>query len=63
MSGEPLQAGDWVRTDSGLIGKIVLVVRLTAYVDIQQHDAMYTAAYLLSELVKIDEPTSGDGGP
>jgi preprotein translocase subunit YajC len=57
------RAGDWVRTSSGLIGRIILIVRLTAFVDIQQGDRLCTTAYLLSELGKIDEPTFGDGGP
>jgi preprotein translocase subunit YajC len=53
------QAGDWVRTDSGLIGRIILIVDLTAFVDIQQHDSVYTAAYQLSELTKIATPNAG----
>lgn len=60
MSDESLQSGVWVRTDSGGIGRIILISRLSAFVDIQQDKSSYTATYLVSELTKIDEPLRDD---
>jgi preprotein translocase subunit YajC len=62
MAGDSLQPGDWVRTNSGLIGKIVVIVRLTAFVDIQQQSGFCSTVHVLSELVKIDAPTFGNEG-
>jgi preprotein translocase subunit YajC len=60
MSDESLQPGDWVRTDSGTVGQIVLVDRLTAFVDIQRDKTSYIATFLVSKLTKIDEPQHDD---
>jgi preprotein translocase subunit YajC len=51
-----LQIGDWVRTASGVIGQVVLVTRLTAFVDISQGGSACVSPFLLSELTKIDPP-------
>jgi hypothetical protein len=56
MAGETLQAGDWVRTSSGLTGQVVLIVRLTAFVYVQQREGACTTPSLVSELSKIDPP-------
>ena len=56
MSHETLQSGDWVRADTGAVGQIVFVSRLSAFVDVQKDASTYTATYLVSELTKIDEP-------
>jgi hypothetical protein len=58
----PLQAGDWVRTKSGFGGKILLVSRLSAFIDIEGHDEIRARPHLLSELTKIDPPKSAEGG-
>lgn len=51
-----LKVGDWVRTKDGHGGKILLIGRLSAFIDIQGHDEMRTLPYLLSELTKIEPP-------
>jgi hypothetical protein len=56
MSDESLQSGDWVCTDTGAVGQIILVSGLSAFVDIKQDKSSYTATCLLSKLTKIDEP-------
>lgn len=60
MSDESLHSGDWVRTDSGATGQIMFINRLSAFVDVQQIASSFTAAYLLSELTKIEEPIHTD---
>jgi hypothetical protein len=57
---ETLQVGDWVRTKEGHEGKILLVSRLSADIDITGHEENRTRPYLLSELMKIDPPTQPD---
>ena len=62
MPHESLQSGDWVRADSGAVGQIMFVSRLSAFVDIQQNASSHIATYLLSELTKLDKPQENDGG-
>ena len=50
---EPVQAGDWVRTNEGHEGKIVLLGRLSAFVEIKESDLKRTRSFLLSDLTKI----------
>jgi hypothetical protein len=57
----PFQAGDWVRTKSGYKGKILLISRMSAFIDIQGHDEMRAQPHLMSELTKVDPPKSGKG--
>jgi hypothetical protein len=57
MSDESLNAGDWVRAQSGQTGKIVLISRLSAFVEVQQEDGKHTITFLLSELTRIDPPS------
>jgi hypothetical protein len=54
---ETLQVGDWVQTKAGHEGTILLISRLSAFVDIEGHDEMRTRPYLLSELTKVKPPT------
>ena len=54
----PLHAGDWVQTQEGYRGKILLVSRQSAFVDIEGHDEIRARPYLLSELYRIEPPTS-----
>jgi hypothetical protein len=60
MAMATLQAGDWVQTKEGYEGKLLLVSRLSAFVDIEGHDEMRTSPFLLSELAKIDPPLKSD---
>jgi hypothetical protein len=53
---ETLQVGDWVQTNAGHEGTILLISRLSAFVDIEGHDEMRTRPYLLSELTKVEPP-------
>ena len=57
MSNESLKSGDWVRARSGQTGKIVLISRLSAFVEVQQDDDKHTVTFLLSELTRIDPPS------
>jgi hypothetical protein len=56
MSNNPLKTGDWVRTPSGETGKIVLVSRLSAFVEMRQGETTRTMTFLLSELTKVEPP-------
>ena len=58
MSHESLKAGDWVRAQSGQTGKIVLISRLSAFVEVRENDTPRTVTFLLSELTRIDSPPS-----
>jgi hypothetical protein len=51
---ETLQVGDWVQTKAGHEGTILLISRLSAFVEIEGHDEMRTRPYLLSELIKVE---------
>lgn len=51
---ETLQVGDWVQTKAGHEGTILLISRLSAFVEIEGHDEMLTRPYLLSELIKVE---------
>ena len=57
---ETLKVGDWVRTKEGHEGKILLIARLSAFVEIEGHDEMRTRPFLLSELTKVDPPTKSN---
>jgi preprotein translocase subunit YajC len=51
-----LQVGDWVKTDTGQAGQVVLISRLSAFVEIQIGGRSTTVSCLLSQLTKIDSP-------
>jgi hypothetical protein len=57
---ESLKVGDWVQTKEGHEGKVLLISRLSAFVDIEGHDEMRTRPFLLSELTKVDQPIQSD---
>jgi hypothetical protein len=61
MTDDTLNQGDWVRTKDGHSGKILLVARMSAFIDIRGHDQLLAKPYLLSELTKIEPPT--ENGP
>jgi hypothetical protein len=52
------KTGDWVQTNSNLVGKIERIVVLTAYVSISQPAGDMVVPHLLSELTKIDPPNT-----
>jgi hypothetical protein len=56
MSNDSLKTGDWVRGPSGQTGKIVLIIRLSAFVEVLQGEAKRTVTFLLSELTRVDPP-------
>lgn len=63
MSENQLKTGDWVRAHSGQTGKIILISRLSAFVDVHHEDKTHTMTFLLSELSKVAPPQSGDQLP
>ena len=59
-----LQEGDWVRTETGNIGKIVHVYRLTAFVDLKgQMKDQDMKGFLLSTLTKVEPPNEENEPP
>jgi hypothetical protein len=56
MPNDSLKAGDWVRAKSGQTGKVVLISRLSAFVEVGHGETIRTMTFLLSELTKIDPP-------
>jgi hypothetical protein len=57
-----INAGDLVRTDSGLSGRVIHVSRLTAFVELDLEGGKEVVPILLSELIRIDPPQP-PGGP
>jgi hypothetical protein len=54
-----LQVGDWVRTESGAVGQVVHISRLTVFVSFPEQNKDDTIlAYLESQLSKTDPPPS-----
>ena len=52
-----LQPGDWVRAESGEVGKVVHTVRLSVFVQVEgQSEESTLKAFLLSQLTRIDPP-------
>jgi preprotein translocase subunit YajC len=56
MSSDSLKTGDWVRARSGQTGKIVLISRLSAFVEVKESETTRTMTFLLSELTRVDPP-------
>jgi preprotein translocase subunit YajC len=56
MSNDSLKTGDWVRAHSGQTGKIVLISRLSAFVEVKDSETTRTMTFLLSELTRVDPP-------
>jgi hypothetical protein len=56
MSDDSLKTGDWVRADSGQTGKIILISRLSAFVEVHHGEISHTTTFLLSQLTKVDPP-------
>ena len=57
-----LQSGDWVRTESGAIGKLIHISRLTVFVAFAVPGKVDRIdAFLESQLTKTERP-AGQGG-
>jgi hypothetical protein len=63
MSDDSLKTGEWVRAQSGHVGKIVLISRLSAFVEVHDESKTHTMTFLLSELTKINPPTQQSHPP
>jgi preprotein translocase subunit YajC len=57
MSNDSLKTGDWVRAQSGQVGKIILISRLSAFVEVLEGESKRTVTFLLSELSRVDPPS------
>jgi preprotein translocase subunit YajC len=51
-----LQRGNWVRTESGQVGKVVHISRLTVFVAFEVAGNERVEAFLESQLTKVDRP-------
>ena len=51
-----LQKGDWVRTEKGDVGRIIIISRLSAFVEFSTDNGPRVVSYLISQLTKIDPP-------
>jgi hypothetical protein len=51
-----IREGDWVRTSTGKEGRIVLISRLSAFIDYRNKVDSGPASCLLSDLTKIETP-------
>jgi hypothetical protein len=49
-----LQLGNWVETESGTVGKVVHISRLTVFVAFDEAGNQRVEAFLESQLTKID---------
>jgi hypothetical protein len=58
-----LTVGDWVRTERGEVGQVVLIARLSAFVEIHEAGGTkHIVSNLISSLTKIDPPADSGGG-
>jgi preprotein translocase subunit YajC len=58
-----LNVGDYVKTESGEIGKVIHIDRLTVFVSLAQHthpEPHEIRAFLKSALIKVDPPSHND---
>ena len=63
MSSQPFSAGDWVRTETGEVGRVVHTARLTVFVQVEGEPNEATVkAFLESQLTRI-EPPAQEGPP
>lgn len=54
-----LQPGDWVRADTGEVGRVVHIVRMSVFIQIEGESTDATLrAFLQSRLTKIEPPSS-----
>ena len=53
-----LQKADWVRTETGNLGRVVVIYQVSAFVELHYEGrASSVVNYLTSQLTKIDPPT------
>jgi hypothetical protein len=56
-----LQKGDWVRTETGEMGRVVMIYPVSAFVEVHtEGKSTGVVSYLTSQLTKIDPPQQGD---
>ena len=61
---ELLKSGDWVATKKGERGKVIHTSRLTVFVAFpREGQSEIVAAFLESDLTKIEPPAESDAGP
>lgn len=58
-----LQRGDWVKTESGQVGKIAHISRLTVFVAFDDAGNERVDAFLESQLTKTTPPSRPDDPP
>jgi preprotein translocase subunit YajC len=51
-----LERGNWVRTESGEVGKVVHISRLTVFMAFEVAGNERVEAFLESQLTKVDRP-------
>jgi hypothetical protein len=57
MSDQQFSSGEWVRTDSGEVGRVVHTARLTVFVQLEADAKEATVkAFLESQLTRIEPP-------
>jgi hypothetical protein len=57
MSSQQFTAGEWVRTESGEVGRVVHTARLTVFVQMEGDPKEATVkAFLESQLTRIESP-------
>ena len=57
MSIQHFNAGEWVRTESGEVGRVVHTARLTVFVQMESDPTEATVkAFLESQLTRIEPP-------
>jgi hypothetical protein len=57
MSSQNFNAGEWVRTESGEVGRVVHTARLTVFVQMEGDSKKATVkAFLESQLTRIEPP-------
>jgi hypothetical protein len=62
MSSQQYSAGEWVRTETGEVGRVVYTARLTVFVQLEGEPADATVkAFLESQLTRIEPPEVGGG--
>jgi hypothetical protein len=58
MSSQQFTAGEWVRTETGEVGRVVHSARLTVFVQMEAEPAEATVkAFLESQLTRIEPPS------
>jgi hypothetical protein len=57
-----LKKGDWVKTDTGEVGRVMMVYQVSAFVEVHSEgEHARVISYLTSQLTKIDPPQRPTG--